>query len=146
MPPIEELGMEQDAVLWEAGPPDDSGEPTFEPPVALEVRWEDRRSQAIGRDGNLVAILARVTVDRYIPLGSKMWKGKLADWNPSLENEVLRVETYGNVPDLMDRAELQTVGLTFASTAPPATPMRGTRKKEPTIRRAPRRKKKGGAG
>lgn len=128
MPPIEESGLNQDAVLWPAGGFDDSGQPTVGEPVAILCRWLTTRRQSISPTGEPIAISADLTTDRLLPLGSHVWKGKLADYNDAAANEVMVVLTQGETPDIKGRAFLYEAGLGYLRTGPGSAPMASPRK------------------
>lgn len=122
MPPIETAWRYQQAVYWPVMTrlgrivTDSRGRPRVQTdPIELDVRWEDKESQALDADGNVVRIDATVVVDRRIHPGSLMRKGELADWtgtgSGNEDTEVMVVVTYDEVVDIKGRHTRRVVGL-----------------------------------
>lgn len=82
MPPLEEVSLNQTAVLWRAGPPDRYGTHQVYPPEEISVNWVERPGAAGGPQGGTDPVNGTVLVDVNIPLNSILWKGELADWTP----------------------------------------------------------------
>lgn len=106
MPAIEGHGRLQYAVLWPANGTDGFGQPTVGDPVELDptkrtgVRWDDHKKMVRDHNGQELSIDATVHVDREIPLGSAMWKGKLADAPSRTGLNVMEVVNVDTTPDL----------------------------------------------
>ncbi len=117
MPPMEQAGRNQTAVLWEFQSYGPDGQPRVSStPVELEVKWNDVRNQRLDKDGNTVGLDATVVVDRFIPIGSAIWLGELADWygtgsNVVLNPDIMEVKTYNAGQDMKGRDTYYTIGL-----------------------------------
>lgn len=79
MPPPEEMYLEQRAILWEWQEVDDHNEVIVGRPVELWVRWNNTQSDMLTPEGNKIAVDAKVTTPREIPVGSIMWEGGFGD-------------------------------------------------------------------
>lgn len=113
MPPIEQSYRRQKAVAWYAtGASDAYGQPTVSAVgVELDVRWNDKASEALDPRGNTVRVDATVVTAVDIPIGSRMWLGKLADFDAAAANRIMQVLTNNATPDLKARVYRRTVGL-----------------------------------
>lgn len=91
-------------------------------PQELRVRWIDGRSEAFDPQGQPTALDATVIVDREIPIGSIMWKGKLDDLlgTAGPEDATLhQVVTVTYTPGIKARTTRRRVGLVrFRQTLP----------------------------
>lgn len=119
MPPIEEAAREDYAVLWNfTGAFDDNGEPVVAPPMELDptegtgVRWIYERKEMIGPKGDPVSVEATAVVDRKIEQGSRMWQGRLEDYDEATVKDVLWVAAYYETKDVKGRETFREVGLT----------------------------------
>lgn len=80
MPAIEEMFLEQTAVLWEAAGTDIYGrEVVSSDPYEVSVVWTWGRSQSRDAKGNVIAIDATVLIFQEVPVDSVMWLGTLDD-------------------------------------------------------------------
>lgn len=117
MPAHERRDRYQTAVLWEAtGAFDDFAVPVVSAPVEVQVRWKDGQSEALSPDGQTITLDGTAVVDRFIPIGSRMWLGTLNDWyyNPGSggdDDQVRTVKTSSGVPDIKNRNVAYKVGL-----------------------------------
>lgn len=115
MPDIEVSDLDQTAVLWPAtGAVDRYGEPAVGDGEEIAVRWEWRQSEAPGPQGGTILLDAVAVVNQAITKGSLMWLGELADWPGTADGgdeDVMRVATYGEIPDLKGRSIRRVVGL-----------------------------------
>src|SRR5438105_1409755 len=98
------------------GTNDAYGQPTLGPPIELSVRWNDKQTEMLDAKGNTIAVDATVVVDRFIPVGSAMWLGRLTDLpgpvgEPEPERGAMWVRSYNATSDLKGRATFYTVGL-----------------------------------
>ncbi len=101
----------QKATLWTKNGDDDYGGAKVNAKVEIKVRWEEKRSEAVDKDGNTIAIDATVVVDQEIAVGSIMWLGALADVADPPVN-LKEVVVYNETPDLKSRGiPRRTVGL-----------------------------------
>jgi hypothetical protein len=115
MPPIETMDRHQTATLWEKAGDNVHGEPLVEAPEEISVRWEDRAGQARDPENNLIALDARVVLDREVAVGSILWPGELAGWTGTgtgdPEAELYQVVTLRTTPDLKARHTRRVAGL-----------------------------------
>lgn len=79
MPPPEETGLNQRAILWEFQEHDRNGEPTVSRPVELWVRWDDTQRDMMGADGSKISVDATVVATQDIAVDSIMWEGGFDD-------------------------------------------------------------------
>ena len=94
MPPIEELGRQQKAVLWNRTGYSKFNEPELGSPEEIKVRWDDVRRESIDSRGTPIVIDADVVVNQEVPIGSLLWLGSLDDWSISCtadNNNVMQV-------------------------------------------------------
>jgi hypothetical protein len=100
MPSLEVLMRWQKAVYWSYAGNDEAGQPMVLGPRELDVRWEEIAGEAVDPQGDTIAIDGMVTVDREIPIGSLLWKGKLADLDPESQTlKLMEAKTRHEIPD-----------------------------------------------
>ena len=98
------MSMEDDdrhdkAVYWEAtGKTDKFGNALVLAPVEIDVRWENRATQVMGRDHKPIAVVAVLVLGQDVPVGSIFWKGELAD--VASASDYLQCEVYTDTPDI----------------------------------------------
>jgi hypothetical protein len=110
MSKIETQDRYQKAVLWQSSGYDDYGKYLRLAPIELSVRWEEGRRQSSSPEDTVIAIDATVFVDREIPIGSIMWKGKQKDL-PASPTGLKEVVSYKEVPDIKGRVSQRSVSL-----------------------------------
>lgn len=117
MPPLEEMDRHDTAVLWPATGLDRYGKPTIGSPVELTpedgtgVRWVAKKKQIMSPQGQPVGVDVTVILDREVPIGSKMWKGALEDWDDEAQTDVMEVVAYEGAEDLKGRHTTHSVML-----------------------------------
>ncbi len=122
MPDITQIDCWDTAVLWPAYGADVEGQPLYLAPVELKppngVRWLDKQAWVIGPNGNtlLVDATAIIAAQIDIPIHSKMWLGKLADWYgtgsaDTVDQYLMVVKSFNKTPDQQRRFYRRTVGL-----------------------------------
>lgn len=115
MPSLEVKDCKQRAVLWAFSGYGDDGQHRFTTPVEIRVRWTDKQSQVVDKDGNNVALDATVVVLQDVAIGSLMWKGKLTDWysvgSSPPGTGLMIVKITDGATDIKNRATRRTVGL-----------------------------------
>lgn len=113
MPHQELAYRKQKAVLWPLEGTDGYGQPVVsDAAVELDVRWVAKRSEVLDPQGRTIAVDATAVVDREIAVGSSMWLGELAAFDPDDEdNDVMEVKAYNETPDIKNRVARRTVGL-----------------------------------
>src|SRR5262245_11016079 len=111
MPAFETADRHEDAVLWTVTGTTRNGEPIVGSPEGIRVRWQ--RENVIISDplGQPVKLDAFVVVDRAVPVGSLLWLGRLADYNPAANNEIMEVILFKESPDLKARNRRRILGL-----------------------------------
>ena len=109
-------GRVHKAVLWRRIGTDSTGQPVVSNIAEqLDVRWDDTRREVLGKDGTPTAIDATASgLDREVPEGSAMWKGKIEDMPgtgqvPILD--VMRVVTCTPTDDIRGRSTYREVTL-----------------------------------
>ncbi len=108
MPAPELADRKQKAVLWAASGVGDYGEHKVTAATQLNVRWEEKRREAVGALGNSIAIDATVVVDREVAVGSIMWLGKKDDLaTPPVD--LKEVVDYQEIPDVKNRKRRRVV-------------------------------------
>jgi len=108
---IEDMRL-QDAVYWEALGQDESGDYRFALPENMKVRWQDRKTVLTRDDAQDVVYNGKIFVDRPIPVGSRLLKGKtVADLAAPLPppNEAKEVLYFDELPDIDCEETLYTV-------------------------------------
>lgn len=111
MPPVEDSFMVDTAVLWAAGAVGIHGELAMNAPIEIDCRWSEQDGTGAGVEGGTNPMDARVEVDLDVPIGSIMWKGELADWNPSLPQRLLQVVSFSADKDVKGRWTSRRLGL-----------------------------------
>lgn len=115
MPSIEADELDQVAVLWEYESQTRKGETKVSSPVEVDVRWITGSRQVTNSQGRPISVDAQAVVDRDMTVGSILWLGSLADYHrdPADEQRLMEVASFRNVPDLKNREDRKSVGLTF---------------------------------
>src|SRR5690554_2761032 len=98
---IETEDLTQAATLWESVGIDETARPIVKQPIQIPTRWEERRTEGIDVDSSPIAIDANIVVDRHIPVGSIIRKGRL-DSLPENLDELYKVVHNSEVPDIKD--------------------------------------------
>lgn len=115
MPSLEVKDCKQRAVLWAFSGYGDDGQHRFDTPEEIRVRWTDKQSQVVDKDGNNVALDATVVVLQLVAIGSLMWLGTLSDWyatgSAGIGTGLMIVKTTDFSTDIKNRATRRTVGL-----------------------------------
>lgn len=121
MPPIETFHRHDAALLWPVVGRDAYGEPLRqETPDEIMTRWEIGHAGFYSTGGRKEVLDPRtqstseeaiVVVDRYVEVGSLIWKGTLEEWlgngtgsgSAAEDNNLLQVVIYSEIPDLKGR-------------------------------------------
>jgi hypothetical protein len=134
MPAPESRRRYQKAVLWPYAGVDRYGMVVRGEAREILVRWETGRKAPEGPDGKTLDLRFQVHVGEEIPLDSLMRLGSLEDWygtngtggeDAGAEDEVCRVVSYREVPDVKGRHFRRTVSLERFQGAPPRRPTAG---------------------
>lgn len=93
--------LRQTATLWTTSP-NGFGGYTFDDPIAIKCRWEDRNELYYGRvSGKEEVSRAVVFVDRDLNVGDWLALGDhLQEVDPSSVREALPIRDFSSVPDL----------------------------------------------
>ena len=120
MPAREDMDRIHDAVLWTGVEDDRYNEKRRGQPVPLKVRWKQTVREGTDRNGNPVVLEAQVKVDREIPIGALMWKGKLEKFDDATADNIMEVVFYNEDSDLKGRHTARSVDLKrFMEDLPP---------------------------
>jgi hypothetical protein len=124
MPPIEQQGRHQKAVLWAAAGVDSYGQVQVDAAAELTVRWEETLTETQDAKGQPVLSDVTVIVDQEVAIDSIFWLGALDDL-PDAPMNLKQVVSRSAVPDLKGRQTFRTLHLAKYSNALPtiaATP------------------------
>jgi hypothetical protein len=77
-------------LLWVSGDPDIYGQPTFDDPVSIRHRWEDRTGLFINAQGRQEAFKHRVYTDLKPKPGDRIAKRPSDEFSASLEIKDVR--------------------------------------------------------
>lgn len=106
MPAIEQMELDQKAVLWSVSTKvDNYGQNKVEDPIEINVRWENKSSSNRSSENQVTGIVAMISADREISVNSVMWKGELSDFVGSVaqNQQLCEVQNSGNVKDIKGR-------------------------------------------
>jgi hypothetical protein len=93
----------QAAVLWTQGAKDEFGSITFNAPVQIKVRWEDKKGQIINKQDEQVPSMSTVYVDRPVKIGDKLKKGALdtnTPLDPKEDRDAYEIQGWAETPKL----------------------------------------------
>lgn len=94
----------QKALLWEStGNFDNYGNRFISAHEEISVRWENVRKELRSPSGQTIAIVAKVVVDRVIPMGSILWLGGETDLPGTAsvpESDLCQVVDFKETPDI----------------------------------------------
>lgn len=116
MPPFETMDRYQTAVLWAKTGVSSLGRTVVSStPTQIRVRWNDKQTEMLDREGNKVAVDATVAVDQEIAVGSIMYKGSISDFAGTGSDDepsgLMEVKMYDETPDIKNRFKRRVVGL-----------------------------------
>lgn len=122
MPDMEVQELNQKAVFWPAPTYDNYGDPVIGPGTEIWVRWVGKSSGGQSANANAVGVTITVIVDRVMPVGSLIWKGRFGDM-PTLafvpDSGVMQVTAYNETTDIRGRSVRRSVQASrFKSTLP----------------------------
>jgi len=98
--------LKQTAVYWGNPQNDGAGGRTFDSPVEIDVRWEDRHELFIDGSGQEVRSNAVVFVAQDVVMGAYLYLGKLSDLSsgeavdPLTIDNAHEVRGFGKIPDI----------------------------------------------
>lgn len=100
----------QYAVYWERTGNDRHGNPKFAEATEVRCRWSEKQEEYRDADGVQRFGESGVFVDRSMPLGSWLWKGRIADvenlTTPEQNEKAGRIVYFKEVPNLKNTETL----------------------------------------
>lgn len=113
MPAQERSHLPMFLVLWEAtGVADRTGKPKVSAvPVERNCRQLSARRDTRDKEGNIITLDASAVVEVDFKVNSVVWFGRLADFNPAIENDLMEVIYFDKTPDLKGRDFYREIGL-----------------------------------
>lgn len=85
MPPFETAHRNQRALLWTmAGPGEDGRNRRSATSTELWVRWNNRQTQMLDPQNQVISVDATVVVNQEVDVGSVMWEGGQEDLEAAL--------------------------------------------------------------
>jgi len=105
----------QKAVLWvRSESPNDFGKFSFDSPIEIKCRWDDKIGQFKNKEGQTFSSLAVVYVDRDVKIGDKLKKGTLdsqTQSDPTKDQNAYEVKAVENIPNLRNTETLRIARL-----------------------------------
>lgn len=93
-------GMHQKATYWGGRTQGGFGDITFDAPIVLDVKWEDRVETFTDLSGNEHQSRAIVYTDRDLDLGGYLLLGESVATDPTVVSGALEIQRSDEVPDL----------------------------------------------
>lgn len=91
------------ATYWGNPTPDGSGGSSFDTPVTLSVRWEERIEETVDENGEVFVSSARVYLDGTdVDLGGYLYLGTSVVADPTDVEGAYRIRNYSKIPTLKD--------------------------------------------
>ena len=107
--------MRQNAVYWapSLSGPDSHGQPQYEPPVQLKVRWEDTNELYVAVTGEQQTSRAKVYVGQDVEPGGVIMLGALEDVTdidrPKSNSNAWEIRSFAKTPNMKVTEYLRTV-------------------------------------
>jgi len=101
----------QTAVWWKRLDPDEYGSPSYDEPVEIACRWEDKMVRFLDGKGEISLSRSVVYVDRVISVGDLLRLGGLESGmtsDPSSLTGVVEIRRFENLPTLRATQSLYT--------------------------------------
>ena len=117
MPSFEDWDRKQKAVYWAHNGVDSSGRVKLSAASEKRVRWVEKQSHMLDREGNNVAIDVQCVVGEELTVGSIMAEGASDDYSSG--DQLYEIIAYNETPDLYNRFKRRTVGLRKFGTSLP---------------------------
>jgi hypothetical protein len=117
MPAFETRDLYQKAVLWQAsGSRDRYTRVKVTAPVQIDVRWNDKQSLVMDKDGNTVAVDATAIVYVNVSIDSILWLIPDLDTfelDPTFQptSGLMQVKVDNSTPDIKNRGRRQDLGM-----------------------------------
>ena len=90
----------QDATYWGKGASDGFGGHSFDVPIALKVRWEEKNELITDDEGRQIVSRTKVFVSQDLTVGSYLFLGTSAVSNPRTVANAFRILQFKKIPDL----------------------------------------------
>jgi len=109
--------LNQTVVYWASPVPDGYGGKTFDDPVEIDARWEDRQELFIDAHGNEVHSHAVVIIDQDVDMGGYLYLGDLDDLSSEEESDpqtvsgAREIRSFQKVPNIRATAYRRTAWL-----------------------------------
>lgn len=101
----------QTAVVWPTNGFDGNGQPTYNDPIEVNCRWEDKQEEFISKDLVRQLSVAIVYVDRDILVGSMIRLGQLTDLTdqsiPKNNTRTFEVRSFDSSPNFRHNQNLR---------------------------------------
>lgn len=115
MPPIETFERNEKAVYWKFLRRDRTGQPVFDIPRELNVRWQQQTILTTDRFGQEIVFNAQAVVGEDLVKESLLWLGTLSEWygvgSAGNDTNLMQIADAWSVPDLKGRISRRTLGL-----------------------------------
>ena len=101
----------QTLVYWARIGSDGFGKPTYDEPVEVACRWEDKQKQIITGDGRVVYCKGYILLAQPLTVSSLVFLGKLTDWEamptypaiPTVQQGVRELLLLNTTPDIKNQ-------------------------------------------
>jgi len=109
--------LKQTAVYWANPQNDGFGGRTFDDPVEISVRWEDRQELFVDVSGQEARSRAIVYLNQDVDMGAYLYLGNLADLSSAEEGDPLivgsayEIRGFKKIPDIRAERSLRRVWL-----------------------------------
>lgn len=92
----------QEAIYWKRLTPDQYGKYSFDSPVEISCRWEDKASEFLDSTGQKQVSRSIVYVDRVISVGDRLMRGEMDSNTPAdpLTADSFEVRRFDQEPNL----------------------------------------------
>lgn len=105
--------LRQTAVYWPRLGEDDYGQPVYDAPVEIKVRWEDVNEQFLDQQGATEISRAKIYVDRDLNVGDAIRLGALSTMDypqdPCENTGVHEIRSFQKTPDIRAKNFLRVV-------------------------------------
>lgn len=102
---------QQDATYWGNPTLDGYGAYSFDAPILLKVRWEERVEKFVGPQGEDFVSRAVVWVKQDLDLGGYMFLGTSVELNPQNVEDTYLIRQIFEIPDMRNMSKERRVFL-----------------------------------
>lgn len=103
--------LNQTATYW-GNPEDDGyGGKTYDSPVTIAVRWEEKQEQFITPDSETKISQAVIRLDQDVDVGGYLLLGESAEADPETLQDAYRIMAFSKIPDLRSLSHVRKVYL-----------------------------------